>query len=65
MKELITISTNVGERLEEIIRIVGDALVSVTEYGTEALVNILVTEKEWSVIKPELQTGKSYEEPCA
>ena len=51
MKELISIFTTAGERLEEVMKIVGETLVGVTEAGDEALVEISATEEEWCNIR--------------
>ena len=54
MKELIYIWTVVGERLEQVLRIVGETLVDVTMSDTEAVVTVSVTESDWSRIKAQL-----------
>lgn len=54
MKELIYIWTVVGERLEQVLRIVGETLVDVTMSDTEAVVTVSVTESDWSRIRAQL-----------
>lgn len=54
MKELIYIWTVVGERLEQVLRIVGETLVDVTMSDTEAVVTVSVTESDWSRIRTQL-----------
>ena len=60
MKELIYISTTVGERLEEVLKIVGETLVQVfdpiSEMDDEALVKISATDEEWMRIRTQLVT---------
>ena len=54
MKELVYIWTVVGERLEQVLRIVGETLVDVTMSDTEAVVTVSVTESDWSRIRAQL-----------
>jgi len=53
--ETIYISTIVGERLREILKIVGETLVGVESLDDEALVKISATEDQWDRIRTQLQ----------
>lgn len=59
MKELIYIFTGIGERLEEILRIVGDTLVGTEDIGGNTMVSIEVSEEEWrNRIKPQIEATR-------
>jgi len=45
---------SVSERISEILKIVGDTLMDVSELEGEVLIRIFATEEEWQIMKPRL-----------
>ena len=60
MKGKIYICTTIGERLNEVLKIVGDTLVEVCKpvIDHDVVVIINATEEQWNSIKPKLAASR-------